>query len=642
MKNAILLLFLFFSTEGLFANPVEFSAKEKSIIYTNSLKLIQSYQSIINEIGVNVVSNTEKAKSNAENFNELFINRQVLVHNDLDPTYQLSKFYEVETYSSNLILWYPDGININLDMANAKVSEIIPYQDNVYSIDILVNKKINGNYLNKTLNKNTETLTFRVAFSNTNGSFDNFKIVGIRNAKSSDFIDYTKALKEVNSEDFSKDELLKVHGGLKSMISDYENFLALLGNPNESDEDKVFYIESFLKLFKPETKIYNDISPEKDKSLVDLDTYLKNYKENYPAGIKNISLNVDSADFGKVIKSKDDYYSFVYADKFFSGSYKGKEVFREMFPLAFKISFVKLGSTYTDFKINSIDISGKEFYTDKSAVNAEPTLAIKPVTRKGFSVSVYTSFGLSSIDDKNINGLSLAANQHEWGFKKGFGSLAGVGIHYYFSDNFSISSGMEYSQYKSTYTLNGTFQDDALSPSINTEFGSYNKIIIAKYDSTLHLGYLNIHLLIKYSSGAPGKFGFYIETGVLTSILFKSSYENSGSFAFHGYFPNIPAPFPKLWDETDGSYLGFYKRENISNTGTADISNLNISFCGSFGVNIPLGYYSSITVGPEIAIGFSDINGKRKSYKDIFGNSIANSGTKITKFGVKIGFVYKL
>ncbi|GAG76098.1 unnamed protein product, partial [marine sediment metagenome] len=300
--------------------------------YTNSLKILQDYETIINEIGVNVVNDIEKAQSNAEGLIELFINRQVLVYNDLDPSHRLSKFYEAETYSANLILWYPDGVIIELGFENAKVGNIMQHEDNVYSLDIMLNKKIDGNYLNQTLNRNSEGLTFRIAFSSKNRSFDNFKIVGIRNAESSDMIDYSKALKEVNSEDLNEEELTKIHDGIKAILGDYNNYLALLGDPDEIEEDKVFYKESFTNIFEnSETKIYNDINPEPEKSLINVSSYIIQYGENFPGGIKNISVNIDSADFGKVIKSEaGNFYTYAYADKFFSGSFKGKEAFSEM------------------------------------------------------------------------------------------------------------------------------------------------------------------------------------------------------------------------------------------------------------------------------------------------------------------------
>src|SRR5450759_5212345 len=104
----LFLLLLIFQMKGFTA--VEFSQKEKAVIYTNALKVMGNYQTIINQMGVSVVTDIEKAKSNSESFLELFVNRQVLLYNDLDPAHKLSEFYEAETYASNILLWYPDGI----------------------------------------------------------------------------------------------------------------------------------------------------------------------------------------------------------------------------------------------------------------------------------------------------------------------------------------------------------------------------------------------------------------------------------------------------------------------------------------------------------------------------------------------------
>ncbi len=638
-KFTLIILFPIVSIT-LIAGPENFSDKEKAIIYTNSLKILQDYESIINEIGVNVVNDIEKAQSNAEGLIELFINRQVLVFNDLDPSYQLSKFYEAETYSANLILWYPDGVIIKLDLENAKVGNIMQHEDNVYSLDILLNKKIDGNYLNQTLNRNSEGLTFRIAFSSKNRSFDNFKIVGIRNAESNDMIDYSKALKEVNSENLNEEELSKVYDGLKAILGDYNNFLALLGDPDELEEDKVFYKESFTNLFEnSETKIYNDINPNPEKSIIDISSYIAQYGENFPIGIKNTSVNIDSANFGKVIKSEaGSFYTYAYADKFFSGSFKGREAFSEMFPLAFKISFEKSGKAYTNYKISSIDISGSGFFSE-SASDLEisvPDMVIKPVSRKELSVTLFGSYGLSYIKDQNNSTLTMENDNFEWNISNDYGLTAGVGIQYFFTDHLGIETGVYYDTYKSMFNLEGTFQDDVFSIDVNGD--SFYKIIAALIDSTINLNYITIPLLFNYNSSKPGKIGFYFNAGVTASYVISASYSITGNYKYSGYYPSNPPAIQYL----EIPELGFYNRDNIDETGDTEISSLNLSLYGSVGISIPFGYYSSIYLGPEIMYGFTDIMGERLGYNDIFGESTDNQPTKIQKIGLKIGFVYKL
>lgn len=87
---------------------------------------------------------------------------------------------------------------------------------------------------------------------------------------------------------------------------------------------------------------------------------------------------------------------------------------------------------------------------------------------------------------------------------------------------------------------------------------------------------------------------------------------------------------------------GFYSREDIDESATAKTRLLNFSFYTSAGINIPLGYYTSIMVGPEINIGISDIMDSKKPYTDIFGNTLDHQPTKINYFGVKISLAYKL
>jgi hypothetical protein len=259
MKRPIWLFLVIIFTQIPVIKAIEFSAKEKAIIYTNAVKVLGDYQTVINQMGNYVVNDVGKAKSSAESFLELFVNRQVQIYNDLDPAHTLSASYEAETYSNSLILWYPDGITISLDLVNAKVGEIKTHEENVYSVDIMVKKSINGNYMNKTLNKNVEELLFRIAFVVENKSYAKFKIVGIRSASSNVAIDFSQALKEVNSEAFNTEDLKKIHGELATLLKDYANYLSLLVDPKEAAEEKESFKTSFLKLFNnSDIKVYNE------------------------------------------------------------------------------------------------------------------------------------------------------------------------------------------------------------------------------------------------------------------------------------------------------------------------------------------------------------------------------------------------
>lgn len=641
MKKYSLLTFFLFIISVFFVQgqTAEFSNKEKSIIYTNSLKVLQDYETTINQIGKDVIVDIEKARSSAEALIELFINRQVMVYNDLDPSHQLSPFYEIETYVSNMILWYPDGIDVALDFENAKVGNIKEHENNVYSLDIMLSRQINGNYLNKSINRSKEDLTFRIAFAEKGGGVNDFKIVGVRNARSTDMIDYSKALKDVNSEDLNEEELVKVYDGIKSILGDYNNYLALLGDPEELEEDKVFYRESFFELFQDkQVKVYNDIDPNPDKSLIEISTYLTNYERNFPDGIKNIALNIDSADFGQVIKDEDgSYYSYAYVDKFFSGVFEGKEPYSKMFPLSVRVMFEKSGKAYTDYSIAAIDFSGEDFFAQTSGTQDVelPDMEIEPVTRKGLFLKAGGSYGFTYINDQNLEGMTLASDNYEWTMTNDYGYSGGIGIEYFFNDHIGIGLGAYYNSYSASFSLNGTFQDDDYSTDVNGD--SFYKIIDAHIDSAVSINYVSVPLYLSYISSKPGKIGFYVDAGITISYKLSSTYAITGSYQYYGYYPSNPEVMRFLYLEE----LGFYNRQNIDEAGDTEVASLNYSFYGSLGINIPFGYYSSLQIGPEVMLGLADVMGDREVYYDIFGNESDNIPAKTTRYGIKIGFVYK-
>lgn len=504
----------------------------------------------------------------------------------------------------------------------------------------MVKKTLNGNYLNQTMNKNTEELTFRIAFGMANKSIGNFRIVGIRNAASNKFIDYSKAMKEVNSEEFNDEDMAKIQAEVKNRLRDYANFLSLLGDPQETADDKVFYKTSFAGLFtNSDIKLYNDIAPTPETKLISVTDYLANYVNDYPNGIRNLSVTADSTKFGNVMKNDDgSYYTYANATKFFSGSYKGKEVFRENFPLIFKVSFNASGKAFTDFKFNSVDISSQNFYEASAGteVDKKPELVIKPVTRKGFRIIITGSFGQTAINSADINSMSLKQNNHLWKTSPLFGISAGVGANYYFSDNISLRSGFELNTFSTGHTLSGTFTDDNFSYDINYE--PFNKRVIAEYDSIVKINFLTIPLLTSFTCGKPGKFGFSGEAGVKLSIPLTASSSESGNYATSGIYSKPPSPR----DSEEFSSFGFYTREDIDDSDDLEMRGMNLSFYSSIGVNIPLGYYQSVFIGPEIMIGLSDILKNVNNYRDIFGNPYEHQPTKIKNFGLRISFAYKL
>ena len=145
-------------------------------------------------------------------------------------------------------------------------------------------------------------------------------------------------------------------------------------------------------------------------------------------------------------------------------------------------------------------------------------------------------------------------------------------------------------------------------------------------------------MLFRSTSGKPGKLGFYGEGGVKFSIPVNATYNETGNYKTKGEYPAYPEAIRIL----ELPELGYYSKENIDQTGVIDMRGVNMALYFSAGVNIPVGYYSNVNIGPEVTLGLSDIMHNINYYRDIFGYPYEHQPTKIKNFGIRISFAYKL
>jgi hypothetical protein len=623
-------------TSILSQQPAEFNKREMSIIYLGAMERLTGYESIINQIGEAAVNNPSLTQGLSDRFLELFVSRQVMLFNDLDPDHSLSPFYESETYINNLLLWYPDGIDVSLDLPNARAGAVLSHGNNVYSLDFSVQKKISGNYMNRKLNLNTEGLLFRIAFNMAGSDFRNFRIVGIRSIGSELVPDDARVLEEVNTRELDESEAYTVAEGIGALVDDYRNYLLLLGSVDETAEDKAHYSESFKDLFEsPDITVFNDLTPDPEHYLITVDEYLSILSTKYPAGINNLSITVDTLLFENVISEGDDRYStYVSMDKFFSGVYNNDEVFRNMFPLTMRVSFRRENRAFQDFRIRSIDREAGELF--EAAAYTAPDQKITPVSRKGLSITFFGSYGQTRIEDHNLADLSLATDNHSWSFTPGYGINAGVGILYSLGDHLAIEAGAFFNQYQSTWSIVGTFEDYNQSSDVNGD--NFYKMMDTDYDSLVTQNLISVPLSFTYTSSDPGKVGFYISAGALFSFSMGGSYESSGSWKYYGHYPDNPPVIEYLEIEQ----LGFYENDRIDGRGDIGAGSFNLSARASLGISIPIGFFTQIRVGPEIEWGLSDFNKDVGDYTDIFGNPLAHRSTYLVRYGARLGVVIKL
>jgi hypothetical protein len=617
----------------IYAEGQEFSARDKMIVYSECMDLLDEYQLLVNRLSGTEGKGFDQAVSASESLIELFINRKVLIYNDLDPQHQLSEYYELETYTSNLVMWYPDGMHVQLDLENAKTGDIRKHDEGLYSTDILINKKIQGNYLNKSFNSNTEELIFRIAFVEKNRNFGEFKIVGIRDSKSTGFLNDEKALYRLKSIELSENDKEKILNGIRQLLNDYQRSLVMIGDPNEPDDEKSFYSEAFLKLFPDEqVKIFNDIEENPEKSIITVSEYLDNYLRYYPEGIRNLAINIDSAEFGDVIAVNDDqFFSYVYADKFFSGKFQNKSIFRLSTNLVFKITLDKIENTFTNFRIGSIDRSGLSFYETEEQPEQVviPGKSIITVNRRGFHFSPFITAGYSEIVNKNMNSLSLEEDYHQWDISYSLAFSGGINVDYFPWDRLGIGSGLEYNRYSGIYSLDGRFEDKVLSYDVNVD--PYYKRFDSDMDSIVNMSYLNIPIQLTYFTNNPDKKGFYVKSGIRFSLFLDGNYKYLGNQYYWGYYPNHPAPADSILIPE----LGFY--DKADHEGASKAKRIGITARFSIGMNIPTGYFSAIYFGPVFDIGISSISVNNGNYYDIFSREHEKLPTNINYIGWEIG-----
>lgn len=617
---------------GGYAISADFTDKQKAIIYNEAIKALKNYQLYTNQLADQVVDLVELNKT-SQKLIDLFVSRKAIVYNDLDPAHKLSDVYELETYVANLLLWYPDGMKISLDFDNLKAGNIISHGNDIYTVDIMTSKRIDGNYLNQQRNNLTEELLYRIAFFQKSNSFENYRIAGIRSNKTKTLADDSRLLAEVKSITFSEKDMQMIKEQTKFLLNDYINFLNLLTDPKESREDKTYYSISFMGLFKDSTQnVANDIEPDPQKRWVPLSDYKKNIVSSYPEGIRNLGLNIDSAQYGKVIpEGNEKYYINGYIDKFFSGKYMAKTVFRDNAKYDFKVSFERDENTFKNFKLTSIDKFGVNLYS-QTATNATQELPSKPIStlkRSGLYVGFSVGGGIATLKDPNLTDNKILS----WSVK----GKSTINLHaiatWYFHERLGVSMGLGYTKFSANANLSGDFRNTAYSTDLNNE--SYLKNVSAKYDSLLTVNCISIPItLIFHSNSNPEKWGIYAETGLVASFNLKSNFHTTGNFATSGYYEQhaiqiITAP-----------EFGFVSRTNIDSKGKSDVAGFNLSFKTSVGFTYPINYFTTVYVGPEIIWGLNNLS-KASDYTDAFGNATSAKKVVSSKYGIKFGLSYK-
>lgn len=620
-----------------------FSVKTKIIIQTEALNLIREYESKMNLIGKTAALDHKKAKSYSEELINLFINRQVMVYNDLDPSKKLSNFYEIETYANNILLWYKGGLEVHMWYNDAKVSNIINHKENIYSIDVLIPKKIDGNYLNKVLNKNIEKLIFRIAFTVDDGTLGNFKIAGLRSHDSKAEVVDQRSLDEINSENLSEEELYKIKIEADRALNDYINYLNLIVDPDESAEDKEFYKKRFMSVFKDENVyVANDLEPKPKEKAIPIHLYLDRIAELYPKGVSILTFNLDSVQYGKPTKSdKNSFFNYIYVDKFFSASPDGKKLVRNDNKLTIKVEFEKSDRSYTNYKIASIVVNTSEYAEVSGNEKMEmPAMNLQENSRKGLSLGLHAGMGMHSILVSDILNQSIENGYNTWGIKTDpYSYTACFSLSYYPFQRMGFSLGISYDRYETTYGLTDSFvnKDDIVYINNFPAEECYN-IVGGNYDSLIAVDALSVPLLLNFHTSKAGKFGLFAAGGASFSYIFNSGYTSNGYL--HGFYTMRNNTYP--YDPLEFRYYDEWNRLPDEKKGDLTYSSINVTAIGRVGVEYYVNYFTSVKLGIYYEQGILDIEPDKSEYLNIFGKIFEHQQTLTKKQGIFIGVNYKL
>jgi len=385
-------------------------------------------------------------------------------------------------------------------------------------------------------------------------------------------------------------------------------------------------------LFKDSTlSVANDIEPNPKNRWITLSEYKRNLKLAYPDGIKNLGMNIDSAEYGKVIpEGSEKFYINGYIDKFFSGKYMSKTVFRDNSKYDFKVSFERDDNTFKNFKLASVDKFGVNLYNQNGVAVELPQNRITTLKRNGLYLGLSMGGGVTKVSDPNLTGNSILS----WEANGKSAMNIGAKATWYLSNRLGVAVGLGYSRSSANASLTGSFQNSIYSTDVNND--QYLKNVIAAYDSLLNFSYFSVPIsAIFHSNSNPEQWGFYAEAGVVASFDLNSSYQTTGNFATSGTYVHNG-----IESIVTDPYFGFVNRSNINSTGKSSISGLGISVQASFGITYPLNYFTTLYFGPEVSWSLSSIT-NASNFTDAFGVTNAAKRVAISKYGVKFGVSYK-
>lgn len=217
---------------------------------------------------------------------------------------------------------------------------------------------------------------------------------------------------------------------------------------------------------------------------------------------------------------------------------------------------------------------------------------------------------------------------------------SGIEIGYSISSNLSISSGVGFMIYNSSFDL-GTYTSSY--DTTDSENEAYKRYIDGSgISETQKITFLSIPVSFNISIPLTDKFGFYVRPGLNMLFQMNSAFDNSGTFDYSGYYTKYNVTI------SDVPFEGFKAGAHNTGGGELIISPLNFEFCAGAGAELSLQKKLKLTLGVEyrkIITGISDYEvpaSFRLSTKPDQMNSVMAGCNDVSAkaFGVSVGLRY--
>ncbi len=609
---------------------LSFTKLERRIMIDECVELLNNY---FKSIGNYSNAQTEiLMKKEEEKLFQLFSNSRIIVNNDFKINATLSNFIEVGEYLVKLKQIYPNGIVVKADMTNLKSTPVNVHGNGLYSIDFLINVQIEGK-----LQANTaiiaNNLVFRIGFVQVENKMKQFKIAGIRNETIAFPKSTTYSVDELKSMKYSDENLKKIESFVKLLLKDYENYLNLIGNPDEANEEKQYFIKEFTALFlNPELRISNDLVQNPEKENLAVFDYIDQYYNLYNGKVRNLSLTYDSINVEYVVPlGKNRFYTRISVEKFFNAITAKGEIYRFRNPYDFIIVFDKEKNDFKNFRIEAIDSNNSLFFEEnvKNQTNIVPEIPVTENRFKNISAGVGLKFSPNRFTNRLITNdpvLVFSADDH-------FFFAPTIEFNWKLSKYISIHTGFSYAQEKTIYTISGNYSSSISFKDLN-ELNYYRQLELS-LDSQVVSQVLTFPALVRFQYIFPTKWGFYSDFGASLNYMLKYQSTTKGAISMTGNYPDVP----ELPQNVDFPELGFFRDRVIDKVEVPvnySKTVFNIEF--ATGVVIPTSYYSRINIGFNFAYSMNQLL-EIKEFTDYLGNNKRVNENRVF-YGVDISYIY--